>query len=328
MTHREEFRAYMKAANRTSGSNDDSHLSEAQVIAYCRDEMSAAEHEAAQTHLVNCEQCVTLFRNARDFLDPPRDDEEQVTATETNDAWRSFSQRMQIQASTSMEAAEGAIVSVDFQRRRYQKNLSRLSLALAASLLITLGALGLQTWRLWREQQSRQQSQETVMQIERKQRELEQRLAQLEQSGGDQLKQEREQRLAAEAERDKLQARLDAIQPGSPENIPVYTARLSSERGAEDEVRVRFIGGTKVARLKLLISKPYEFPEYTIQLLDSSGRIVREISELRPSRSDGALSFLVNRSTLSTGKYKLRMFGGKAKNQLGEYSVSVTVTGP
>ena len=325
MTHREEFRAYMKAANRTSGSNDDSHLSEAQVIAYCRDEMSAAEHEAAQTHLVNCEQCVTLFRNARDFLDPARDDEEQVTATETNDAWRSFSQRMQIQASTSMEAAEGAIVSVDFQRQRYQKNLSRLSLALAASLLITLGALGLQTWRLWREQQSRQQSQETVMQIEKRQRELEQRLAQLEQSGGDQLKLEREQRLAAEAERDKLQARLDAMQPGGQEDMPVYTARLSSERGAEDDVRVRFTGATKAARLRLLISKPYEFPEYAIELVDQGGRIVLKSSGLRPTGNDGALSLRVNRAALSAGKYKLRLFGGKEKKQLGEYGVSVTV---
>ena len=32
MTHREEFRAYMKAANRTPGNNDEGHLSEAQVI--------------------------------------------------------------------------------------------------------------------------------------------------------------------------------------------------------------------------------------------------------------------------------------------------------
>lgn len=325
MRHREEFRDYMKAANRTSGSNDDRHLSETQVIAYCRNEMSAPEHDAAQAHMVGCEQCITLFRNARDFLAPAREDEEQVTATETNEAWGSLWQRVQSQKPARAQAGEGTVVSVDFQRQRYQKNLFRLSLALAASLLITLGALGLQTWRLWREQQSRQQSQETVTQIEKRQRELEQRLAQLEQSGGDQLKQEREQRVAAEAERDKLQARLDAMQPGGQEDMPVYTARLSSERGAEDDVRVRFTGATKAARLRLLISKPYEFPEYAIELSDQSGRIVQKTSGVRPAGNDGALSLRLNRAALSAGKYKLRLFGGNEKKSLGEYGVSVTV---
>jgi hypothetical protein len=85
MRHREEFRTYMKAAN---GSSDDRHLTEAQVIAYCRNEMSVAEHEAAETHLVGCEQCITLFRNARDFLEPAGEDEKEVTAAETDGAWR------------------------------------------------------------------------------------------------------------------------------------------------------------------------------------------------------------------------------------------------
>ena len=312
MTNGEEFRAYMKAADSTSGSNDDRHLTEAEVIAFCRDEMSAAEHERAETHLVSCEQCIALFRNARDFLEPAGDDEQKITAAETDEAWGSLWQQVQGDGAPAVEP-------VDIQRARDKRRLSPFTLALAASLLISFAALAWVTWRLLSERESRQQSQEIAMQLENRQRELEQRLSQVEQQGSEQLKQERDQRLAAEAERDRLQERLS--QQGS-QDIPVYTAILSSIRGAEDDVRLRFPGTTKAARLKLLISKPYEFPEYAIELADESGKIVSKVSGLRPAGDDGALSFRVNR--LNSGKYRLRLFGGREKKQLGEYGVSVT----
>ena len=312
MTNGEEFRVYMKAANRTSDSNDKRHLTEAEVIAFCRDEMPVAEHDAAEAHMVSCEQCIALFRNARDFLEPAGDDEPEITAGETDEAWGSLWQRVQTDRAPT-------VVPVDFQRARDKKSLSPVTLALAASLLISFAALAWVTWRLLSERESRQQSQEIAMQLENRQRELEQRLSQVEQQGSEQLKQERDQRLAAEAERDRLQERL--FQQGS-QDIPVYTAILSSIRGAEDDVRLRFPGTTKAARLKLLISKPYEFPEYAVELSDENGKIVSKTSGLRPAGDDGALSFRVNR--LNAGKYSLRLFGGTEKKQLGEYKVSVT----
>ncbi len=322
MTHREQFRAYMRAANSTSGNNDDRHLTEAQVIAYCRDEMSEAEHEAAKTHLVSCEQCLTLFRNARDFLEPARDGEEEITVAETDAAWGSLWQEVQGNASTNVRSSETAtVISGDFQRFRDKTLLSRATLPLAASLLISLGLLGWQTWRLLSERRSRQQSQEIATQLEDRRRELEQQLTRLERSGGEQLQQERDQRLAAEAERDQLQARLSQL---GHEDVPVYTAILTSERGADGDVRLRFSGATRAARLKLLISKPYEFPEYAIELADESGRVVMKTSGVRPSGDDGALVLRINRRAFDAGRYKLRLFGGKERKPLGEYGVSVT----
>lgn len=321
MTRREEFRAYMKAVNRTSGNNDDSHLSEAQVIAYCRGEMSAAEHESAEAHLVSCAQCLAMFRNARDFVERARDDEEEIPTAETDAAWASLWKEVQGETSTDVLPGK-TVVTGDFQRTRDKALLARATLPLAAGLLISLGLLGWQTWRFFSERQSRQQSQEIAAQLQNRQRELEQRLAQLEQSGGAQLQQERDQRLAAEAERDQLQARLSQL---GHEDVPVYTARLSSERGAEDDVRVRFNGATKAARLRLLISKPYEFPEYAIEVVAESGRVVTKASGVRASGDDGALGVRLNRSAFSTGKYKLRLFGGKERKPLGEYNVSVTI---
>jgi hypothetical protein len=308
------FRAYMKAANPTSGSSDNRHLTEAQVIAYCRGEMSEAEHDDAEAHLVSCEQCLALFRNARDFLEPARDVEEVITTGETDAAWSSLWKEVQ-------DEGPPTVVTGEFQRSREKTLLSRAALPLAACLLLSLGAFGWQTWRLLSERRSRQQSQELAAQLENRQRELEQRLAQLERNGGEQLQQEREQRLALEAERDQLQARLAQL---GHESVPVYTARLSSERGAEDNVQLRFSGATKAARLRLLISKPYEFSEYAVEIVDESGRVVMKTSGVRPAGDDGALSLRMNR--LTAGKYKLRLFGGKERKPLGEYGVAVTTS--
>ena len=306
MSHREEFRAYMKAANRTSDSHDGRHLTEAQTIAYCRNQMSEAEHQAAETHLVWCEQCIELFRSVRDFLEPAGDDEQEITNAETAEAWRSLWPEIQDKK------------TVEFPRAREKHFLSRATLPLAAGLALSLLALGWQTWRLLSERRSRQQSQQIATVLESKQRELEQQLSQVEQNGQKQLQQERDQRLAAEAERDRLQ---DHLSQQSSQEIPVFTARLSSERGADDDVRVRFSGATRAARLKLLISKPYEFPEYAVELANESGKVVMKSSGLRPSGDDGALSLRINR--MRSGRYKLRLFGGKEKKPLGEYGVSV-----
>jgi len=100
---------------------------------------------------------------------------------------------------------------------------------------------------------------------------------------------------------------------------------LTSERGGEDDLRLHFPPAAQAALLRLIISKPYEFPEYAIELLDQRGEMVREISGLRPTGDDGALSILLNRATLRAGKYRLRLFGqmGKTKKLLGEYELSV-----
>jgi len=324
VTSNEEFRSYMKAANHTTG-DADRHLSEAEMLAHCRGEMSEVERESAQAHLVGCEQCIAVFRSARDFLEPAGADEE-VTATETNDAWHSLLRRVQTASPENVSDAGTTVVQAEFQRlpKKSFSN-SRISLALAASLLISFGVLGLLGWRYRQERQSRRQSQEVAVQLESKQRELEQRLLQLEQTGGDQVKQEREQRLAAEAKRDQLQKELDAAQQAG-QNIPVYTAMLSSERGSQVDLQLNFATTAPVTLLRLIINKPYEFPEYTVELFDARGELVRGISGLRPTGDDGALSVLVNRATLSAGKYKLRLYGqrGKTKKQLGEYELTVT----
>jgi hypothetical protein len=327
MTHGKEFRAYMKAANRTPG-NDERHLNEAEVIAYCRGEMVEAEREAAQAHLVGCEQCIALFRSASDFLEPARPDEEEVTAAETNEAWRSLSQHVQTSAPQNAGGAGTTVVQADFQRLRDKKFFldSRITLAMAATLLISFSAIGWLGWRFWQERQSRRQSQEVAMQLESRQRELERRLLQLEQSGGDEIKRERDERLAAEAERDRLQALLAAVKPDR-DDTQLYSFRLSSERGSGVELPITFSRGAKAVRVRLLRYKPDEFKKYAIELLDQRGQSVWGTSGIRPTGYDHGLNFVLNRAKLTAGKYRLRLFGleGKTRKQLEENELSVTM---
>src|ERR1041384_3411659 len=92
MTRNEQFRLYMKAANETSGKHGD-HLNEAQMLAYCRGLIPTAEREAAESHIVECEQCITLFRSARDFLEPGFENEV-IDKAEMNLTWQSTGSRV------------------------------------------------------------------------------------------------------------------------------------------------------------------------------------------------------------------------------------------
>ena len=94
MTKREEFRLYMKAANGTSENHRDGHLNEERMLAYCRGAIPAAEREAAEAHLVDCAQCVALFRSARHFLEPAREDEA-IDKADLDRAWQSTWARAQ-----------------------------------------------------------------------------------------------------------------------------------------------------------------------------------------------------------------------------------------
>lgn len=313
MTRGEEFRTYMKAADRDHSNQNEPHLNEAGMIAYYRGELPEAEREAAQVHLLSCAECIALFRSLSDFIEPARDDEEDVTAAETNEQWESFVQRVKI----------APVIQGDFKRSRNKFFLdSRLTLAMAASLVISLGAIGWLAWSLRQERQSLQQSRETAAELKSKQTELEQRLAQLSQSGEDQIRREREQREAAEAERNRLQELLAAARTSPAEDVRVYPFALSSERGSGDELQLKL---NTAAQVRLLISKPGAFARYNIELVDQNGKIVQKFAGVRPAGVDRALSIRLNRGALRPGKYHLRLFGrdGTTTTPLGEYALSV-----
>ncbi|HKR12283.1 MAG TPA: hypothetical protein VJT15_09505 [Pyrinomonadaceae bacterium] len=305
MTPGEEFRLYMKAANRDRRNSSDSHLSEATLIAYYRDDISEAERETAQAHLVTCASCIALLQSVSDFLEPAGSDEEDVAEAETNAEWQSFVQRVK---PSNFKPAPDKKFFMD----------SRLTLAMAASLLISLGAVGWLAWSNWQERQSRRQSQEVAAELQNRQRELEQRLAQLTESDA----REREQRLAVQEELDKLQDLVAATRP-SEDDARVYRLRPPADRGAAEDLQLKL---NTAAVVHLFISKPGAFGQYEIDILDEGGRSVRKFRGLRPQGFESSLRFRLNRGALSPGKYKLRLSGrqGSESTQVGEYNLVVT----
>jgi hypothetical protein len=160
--------------------------------------------------------------------------------------------------------------------------------------------------------------------MQNEQSKLEARLGQAERNAGDQLKQEREQREQAEARAQALQNRLNDLQQAR-QNIPIYSRVLSSEKGQGDDWHLSIPPDAKIFWLSLTRGKPYEFPEYSIELLDRQGKRVAERQRLRPV-DNGYLNFALSRSEAPAGNYSLLLYGhrGKSKRDLGKYELSLS----
>lgn len=306
-----ELRIYMKAARAKPDDGNGRHLSEDEMIAYCQERMAAAERETTRLHILQCDHCLQLFRNVSDFFEPPREDEEEIDQLQIRRAWNDFWPRTHARKKVAANIIE-SVRRTSFPGAAWP---------LAAGLFITLG---LATVFVWRERQEKQQAQQQLAQLQNRQRDIEARLNQNELTRDAQLKQEREQRTQVEARAHALQTQLNELQQAQ-QNVPIYARVLSSEKGQGDDWQLSIPYAAKTFWLSLTRSKPYEFPEYSIKLVDQRGQKVAERQGLRPV-SGGALSFALSRSELQAGKYSLQLYGrrGKSEKNLGEYELSLS----
>jgi hypothetical protein len=296
----------MKAARAKSDDGDGRHLSEAEMIAFCQERMAAAEREAARLHVLQCDECLQLFKDVNDFFEPRREGEIEAGELQFRRAWKEFWPLAQDIKKATEDVSEPP-------RATWR-------MATAAGLLLMLG---LAAAFALREKEGKERAQRQIAQMQNEQSKLEARLGQIERNAGDQLRQEREQRAQAEAHAQTLQTRLNELRQAR-QNVPTYSRMLASEKGGRDDWRLSV--PAKTFWLRLTISKPYEFPEYSIELLDRQGRGVAERQRLRPVDT-GYLSFALSRSEAPTGNYSLLLYGhrGKSKRKkLGEYELSLS----
>src|SRR5262245_4794194 len=94
MRQNSELRRYMKAISKKSEERLGRHLSHYDLIAYWQSNRTAPEREAAQTHLLRCDQCLALFRDVNDFFEPRREDETGMDELEEHRAWRDLRRRL------------------------------------------------------------------------------------------------------------------------------------------------------------------------------------------------------------------------------------------
>ena len=308
MNRNQELRIYMKAARANFNDGNGRHLSEDEMIAYCREPMAAAEREEARLHILQCDHCLQLFRDVSDFFEPRREDEEEIDQLQISRAWNDFWPR----ARTERKVASRIVESV-------RRSFPRAAWQLAAGLLITLG---LATVLVWRERQERRQAQLQIAQLQNRQQDLEARLSRAERTSGNQLEQERERRTEAEALLKELQIRLDGLMQ-SRQNTAVYSIESIRVRGPKDDSVVSITPTTRTFILTLDIYNPNEFPEYVVEIFDQHGQRVKEISGLRPVGMGKTLNLTLDRWALKEGKHLLKLSGrrGGTKKKLEEYSL-------
>src|SRR5215475_14635335 len=135
MGQNSELRRYMKAITRESAERLGRHLSQGELIAYWQNSMAAPEREAAQSHLLHCDQCLALFRDVNDFFEPRRADETEMSEFEAHRAWRDLRRRLhdaEVIAAPTTQSSTG--------RSRFKL---RLATAIAAGLMIAVTLVGL-----------------------------------------------------------------------------------------------------------------------------------------------------------------------------------------
>ena len=308
MNRNQELRIYMKAARAKFNDGNGRHLSEDEMIAYCREPMAAAERAEARLHILQCNHCLQLFRDVSDFFEPRREDEEEIDQLQIRRAWNDFWPRVRTERKMATRIVE-RVRRIPFPGAAWP---------LAAGLLITLG---LAPAFVWRERQEKRQAQLQIAQLQNRQQDLEARLSQTERTAGNQIEQERERRAEAEARVKELQIRLNGLSQ-SQQNTPIYIIG-SVTRGQQEDSDVSIPRTTRTFILSLDVYNPNEFPEYVVEIFDQHGQRVKGMSGLRPVGMGKRLNLTLDRGSLKEGKYLIKLSGrrGGTKKKLEEYSL-------
>jgi len=300
-------------------SQNPGHIGEAQLIAFCEGRLPSAERELIQNHLADCSECLTLFREVSDFFTPLREDEEQLTEAEIVQGWNSIWSRIE-------KDSTGKILPF---RARYKP--SRTTLVLAATLLLSFGGIGALTWRLMQERQERQRAVIALNESQNRSDQLEQQIAlvrSMEQASQQQITSERELRFQLEARLSELNL-YAGHQQSFPQNISPNYLTLTQQKSSADENVIYLSPRAEAVLLILTINNPLDFPAYSVELLDKSGRQIQQISGLVPTGGENTLNAILNRAGLKSGKYDLALYGWKdGKSQLlGKFELTVKIAG-
>lgn len=302
----------MKQDNLQLRYDANNHPPEDELIDYLGGRITEVAHEHIQSHLTECDGCLELFKDVRDFFQARRGDDQIITEDITRE-WLTLWNRIE-----DYERAENVRVE-----QRWGTRTSRsMSLALAALLFI---ALGLGTWVMIQ----RRQKQQLTRQLEVAQQQTAQLQTQ-QQNLTEQAKQLEEDNLELRKQIHSAPARaLPPVEITKPElNVPIYDlyARNVSRRSANDS-EVNVISPPATANSIVLILNGEGLPptsSYKIEILNDRGKAIWRGTGLRKDRL-GNLTVTINRTLLPVGTYSLKLHGQDASSHAAaaEYVVRV-----
>ena len=304
----------MKPDNQELQYDSNHHPSNGEMIDYVGGRVTQTAHEDIQSHLVECDECLELFKDVRDFFESRRKDEPIITANITPE-WRALWNRIKDEETTEDRVPDG--------RRRGFRPSPSVSFALAAMLLVGL-AIGI--WAIIQHRQKQQLArqlevaQQRSSQLQTEQQNLAERAKQLEQENLD--LQERARSAAQSRDQQRIEIRKPEL------NAPIYDlyARDFSRR-SENESEVNRIKVPSTANSIVLILNGEGLASsssYGIEIFSNNGQAIWRAKGLRRGHL-GNFTVTIDRLFLGKGTYRLKLYGqdGQSAKSLAEYVMRI-----
>jgi hypothetical protein len=288
------------------------HPSDEQLIKYFDGKLPEAGNENLQAHLADCDNCLEVFKDVRDFFETHREDDE-VVAEGRFSAWTAFWKKIREEENENIHHA------VFVPRSRINTSTA---VAIAALLLVVL-ALGIWVIR------QRRQEQTLAEQLER----ARQQNAEL------QVNQENLMTRTKELEQQilQLQERARVDDSGKPQsagsrkpelNPPIYDlyARDFTQRsGSQSEVNQIKVPASANSIILILNGEGLaSSPNYGVEIVNDVGKLIWRARGLRKGQL-GNLTLTIDRSFLGAGTYRLKLYGqeGWSSKALAEYVMRI-----
>ena len=289
------------------------HPSDEQLIKYLDGKLPEASNENVQAHLVDCDNCLEVFKDVRDFFETHREGDE-VVAEGRFSAWTAFWKKIREEENANIHHA------VFVPRSRMNTSTA---VAIAAMLLVVL-ALGIWVIR------QRRQEQKLAEQLERVRRENAE--LQANQENLTSRTKELEQQILQLQERARVND--ESVAPHSagarkPElNSPIYDlyARDFTQRsGGQSEVnRIKVPPSANSIILILNGEGLTPSSNYGVEIVNDLGKLIWRARGLRKGQL-GNLTLTIDRSFLGPGTYRLKLYGqeGWSSKALAEYIMRI-----
>jgi hypothetical protein len=300
MNQTEDFRRSLKLVSQGLENDPGPHLSEEELIAYHQGRVDERARDRTQSHLVQCHECLVVFKSVNDFFEPIREDEEQPGKSEIEREWEIFRRRVGAEKPPDAGAPSARRAGVSFRPRA--------AFALAAGLILALGLMGF--WALRLRQENRQLvaeqsgSAERLKQLEEENRRLQEDVGAARQNYESQLAKLRQPRLNAPI-------------------FDLFPQEFIQRSGAGTELnRITLPATTKEFILILNGDGQPDYPNYDVEFVDAQRQPVWRGEGLR---RDGHGNFVItlDRTFLRPGEFRLKLYGRKdsRSRQIAEYPV-------
>lgn len=293
----------MNTISQLGGEDIDQHISEPELSALLKQCLTPGQAARLQQHLLRCQACVELYRDANDFGLPQRAEDPVVSEIQIQASWNQIKSLL-----GQPETHESVMKPIRPTALTAAARLGRsLALPLAATLFLSLSLVALMLWR--NQQYSRSSTNATIPAQEV-----------LTNPSDDQPVLSANQPKAAPTSTNQQRAALTKVTSGTADNsLPsaihdVATLVLTSgEKGTAEKPSSQSllipVQATQL-RFKFVRYKATEFPSYQVELLSAVGE-VQQVAQgsLEKNKKDSLIEAVFSREGITDGEYQLRVTG-------------------